>query len=134
MIIWHYFLKPSLMSDEGILEITQAPLWADLQAIEFQHRTMKNLQIPVLLKGAVGSGKYDVLGLQSESAQFPFVWILLNTNAGVNGIYAMPGDVGFVLPCGYLRELEMKEQIDAHVHQALQSHCGRLTQGKDAAS
>ncbi|WP_284323223.1 hypothetical protein [Dyella acidisoli] len=119
----YYLLKPRLMSDKGFLEIAQAPIWSDLQGIEFQHRAKRDLKLPVLLKGAVDSGKYDVLGVVGKSSRTPSVWIVLNVNAGVNGIYAMPSDVDYALPCSYLRDLTSKEVIDSKVRVALQSHC-----------
>jgi hypothetical protein len=123
IIACYYFLKPKLMADKGFLEIAQAPVWSDLQGIEFQQRGKRDLKLPVLLKGAVDSGKYDVLGVVGKSSRTPFVWIVLNVNAGVNGIYAMPSNVDYVLPCSYLRDLTSKEKVDSKVLVALQSHC-----------
>jgi hypothetical protein len=120
---YHYLIKPKLMNDKGYLEIAQAPIWADLQGIEFQHRTQKDLTTPALLKGAVDSGKYDVLGIPSKSTRNPYVWIVLNTNAGINGIYAMPNNVDYSLSCGYLHDLATKENIDSKVMASLQAHC-----------
>jgi hypothetical protein len=117
------FLKPRIMSDKDFLEIAQAPIWSDLQEIEFQYRTERHLKLSVLLKDAVDSGKYDVLGVVGKSSRTPFVWIVLNANAGVNGIYAMPSNVDYVLPCRYLRDLTSREAIDSKVQVALRSHC-----------
>lgn len=120
---WHLWLRPRMMADKGYLELAQAPIWADLQGIELQHRAVKHLQVPMLLKGAVGSGKYDVLGLAGTSQRNPYVWIVLNTDAGINGIYAMPSGEDFRLPCSYLKWLESKELINSKVKQALSSRC-----------
>lgn len=122
---WHLWLKPRMMVDKGYLELAQAPVWADLQGIELQHRSAKNLQVPMLLKGAVDSGKYDVLGLAGTSQRNPYVWIVLNADAGVNGIYAMPANERFSLPCSYLKTLETSEQINSKVHVVLAAHCAR---------
>jgi hypothetical protein len=122
-VLAYYFIKPKLMTDKGFLEIAQAPIWSDLQGIEFQHRTTKDLHAPILIKGAVDSGEYDVLGVSANSSSTPFVWIVLNTNAGVNGIYAMPNNVDYKLSCPYLHDLATKEKIDNKVMTALQSHC-----------
>jgi len=112
-----------MMTDKGFLEIAQAPIWADLQGIEFQHRSSTTLQMPMLLKGAVDSGKYDVLGLAGTSPRNPFVWIVLNTDAGINGIYAMPANEDFSLPCNYLNLLESREHINRKVQVVLSAHC-----------
>lgn len=120
---WFWCVRPRLMLSKGVAELTQASVWADLQAIEFRHRSMKGLEVPLLLKGAIESGGYDVLGVSSKDTQFPFVWIVLNTNAGVNGIYTMPHNSDFELACSYLRELESRERIDSKVLLFLQSHC-----------
>ena len=122
-VFGYYFVKPKLMTDKGFLEIAQAPIWSDLQGIEFQHRSTKDLHVPILIKGAVDSSEYDVLGVSANSSSTPFVWIVLNTNAGVNGIYAMPNNVNYKLSCPYLHDLATKEKIDSHVMAALQSHC-----------
>lgn len=122
----YHFIKPRLMSDKGFLEIAQAPIWSDLQGIEFQHRSQKDLHPPVLLKEVVDSGKYDVLGLTGKSSRTPYVWVVLNTNAGINGIYALPSNVDYELSCGYLHDLSAKENIDSKVMTSLQSHCTNL--------
>ena len=119
----YHLVKPKLMLDKGFLEIAQAPIWSDLQGIEFQHRSTKELHVPILIKRAVDSGEYDVLGVSANSSRTPFVWIVLNTNAGVNGIYAMPNNVDYKLSCLYLHDLATKEKIDNIVMAALQSHC-----------
>jgi hypothetical protein len=126
-VICYYVVKPKLVEDKGFLEIAQAPIWSDLQGIEFQHRSQKDLQLPTLLKGAADSGKYDVLGVAGKSSRMPYVWIVLGTNAGVNGIYAMPNNVDYELSCGYLHDLSTKENIDSKVMAALQSHCTNST-------
>jgi hypothetical protein len=118
-----YLIKPKLLADKGFLEIAQAPIWSDLQGIEIQHRSQKDLATPALLKGAVNSGKYDVLGMPSKSVRNPYVWVVLNTNAGINGIYTMPNNVDYALSCGYLHDLSIKENIDNKVMISLQSHC-----------
>lgn len=79
--------------------------------------------MPLLLKGAVNSSKYNVLGVRGLSARTPYVWIVLNDNAGANGIYAMPSNVDFDLSCAYLKELESKEDIDSAVDKVLREHC-----------
>ena len=122
---WHLWLKPRMMVDKGYLELAQAPIWADLQGIELQHRSDKNLRVPLLLKGAVDSGKYDVLGLAGTSQRNPYVWIVLNTDAGINGIYVMPANEPFRLPCSYLKTLETSQQINSKVHVVLAAHCTR---------
>lgn len=120
---WHLWLKPRMMADKGYLELAQAPVWADLQGIELQHRTTTNLQVPMLLKGAVDSGKYDVLGLAGTSQRNPYVWIVLNTDAGINGIYAMPSNEDFRISCSYLKTLESQEVLNSKVRQVLLAHC-----------
>lgn len=122
-VVCYHVIMPKLMADKGFLEIAQAPVWSDLQGIEYQHRTAKNLQVPMILKGAVDSGKYDVLGVASKSARNPYVWVVLGTNAGVNGIYTMPNNVDYVLSCDYLHDLASKETIDSKVMASLQTHC-----------
>jgi hypothetical protein len=107
----------------GYMEIAQAPIWGDLQGIEFSHRNVGDLQVPMILKGAVGEENYDVLGVRSINKSRPYVWIVLNANAGANGIFSMPHDNGFALPCSYLGEIESKEKVDAKVLSELQSHC-----------
>jgi hypothetical protein len=76
-----------------------------------------------LLRGAVDSGKYDVLGVLTDDDRARYVWIVLNVNAGTNGIYAMPQHQNFTLPCGYLDQLESNESIDPTVKAALRGHC-----------
>ena len=121
--IWLYAIKPKLETEKGYLELTQADEWGDLQGIEFQHRKMLGLRVPVLLKAAVGPKNYDVLGVRSDNNNFPYVWIVLNVNAGANGIFSMPHDEAYTLPCAYLRDIESKESIDLKVKRALEAHC-----------
>jgi hypothetical protein len=121
VIAWFFYKK--WQSTPGYLELTQATLWGDLQGIEFQHRSLRDLQAPVLLRKAVGNEDYDVLGVRSEDRRYPYVWIILNTNAKENGIFSMPHEADYTLPCGYLRELESREQIDEKVLKALDLHC-----------
>ena len=122
---WHLWLRPRMMTDKGYLELVQAPIWGDLQGIELQYRSTKNLQVPMLLKGAVDSGKYDVLALEGTSQSNPYVWIVLNTDAGINGIYVMPTNETFSLPCSYLKALETSEYINSKVRMVLVAHCTR---------
>jgi hypothetical protein len=79
----------------------------------------------MLLKGAVDSGKYDVLGLAGTSQRNPYVWIVLNADAGINGIYVMPGNEPFSLPCRYLKTLEPRDKINRKVYAVLAAHCTR---------
>jgi len=107
---------------KGGLELSQAPVWAALQTIEAQHRGDSALQVPALLTNAV-AGNNDVVGLRSDSARFPYVWIVLTTNAGANGIYALPHDANFTLACSDVRSLQSRTKVDPVVVSALQAHC-----------
>lgn len=117
------FWKKFITADRGTLELTQKSIWADLQSIEYEHRSDHRLTPPVLLKGQVGPEKYDVLGLSTNDSHFPFVWIVLGANAGANGIFAMPQNTRFTIACSYLGELGAKERIDDKVRVLLQQHC-----------
>lgn len=118
-LIWKEFI----IGDRGTLELTQKSIWADLQSIEYEHRSDRRLTPPVLLKGEVGPEKYDVLGLSTNDNRFPFVWIVLGANAGSNGIFAMPKNTHFTIACDYLSKLGAKEKIDDKVRALLQEHC-----------
>jgi hypothetical protein len=117
------YFKSKVEPDRGFLDMSQAYVWGDLQGIEFQHRTDKNLQVPTLIRGAVGPDKYDVLGVASNSKRFPYVWIVLNVNAGANGLFIMSSHTGYVLPCDYLGKLKTQVKIDARVLSDLGHHC-----------
>ena len=76
---------------EGCNELANKPIYADLQGIEFEHRSAK-LNGPVILKGAVDVGKYDALGIPADAGAYPSVhtvpnvWIVLNTDNGNGGV------------------------------------------------
>jgi hypothetical protein len=108
---------------KGGLEITQAPVWSDLQSIEAQHRDDPHLTTPVVLKAAVNRGRYDVAGLQSDSSRSPYVWIVLNGNAGANGLFTLPHDVSYTLACADIKSLEGQSTLDPQVTAALHHHC-----------
>ena len=115
----------SVRNTKGALELTQASVWADLQGIEAEHRADKHLHVPVFLKEAVDDGRYDVVGLRSDSMQFPYVWIVLNANARANGIYSMPHDTNFTLACSEVDTLSTQTTLDSTVAAALKAHCAQ---------
>ncbi|MEX1829125.1 hypothetical protein [Luteibacter sp. CQ10] len=123
LLLCYFPLKRILSADKAFAEITQAPVWADLQVIEYQHRNLKGLRMPMILRGADGADGNDVLGVIGGSGDNPYVWIVLNKNAGVNGIYAMPPDASFRVSCRYLGDLSSKEKIDGIVFNSLIEHC-----------
>jgi hypothetical protein len=122
-LIGCFFWKGFIAGDRGTLELTQKTIWADLQSIEYEHRSDHHSTPPVLLKGKVGAEKYDVLGLPTNDKHFPFVWIVLGANAGANGIFAMPQNTHFTIECNYLGKLGASEKIDDKVRALLQEHC-----------
>lgn len=71
--------------------------------------------VPVVLKGPIDGGRYDVVGLRSDSKQFPYVWIVLNASARADGIYPVPNDREFILACSDVDSLETKTMMDVAV-------------------
>lgn len=122
-LAFYPMLKQKLLADKNFLELTQASVWADLQGLEYTHRSLPGLKMPMLLEGAINSSKYNVLGVRGLSERTPYVWIVLNDNAGANGVYAMPSNVNFHLSCIYLKELESREDIDSVADQFLKRRC-----------
>lgn len=123
-ISYFYFIfLPNQNDNKGILELTQAPIWASLQTLEFSNRKHKDLNMPVLRKLNTGSGVYDVLGVSGKSKNSPYVWIVLNVNAGINGVFSMPNDESFDLSCQYLKTIKDKVEVDKRVEKFLQDHC-----------
>ena len=102
-IYFHYVLLPNSNKSKSYLEITQAPIWASLQTLELSSRKLK-LNVPVIRKLDTGDGVYTVLGVAGRDQNYPYVWIILNINSGLNGIYSMPYEESFTLPCGYLKQ------------------------------
>ena len=107
---------------KGCNELANKPIYADLQGIELEHRATK-LTSPILLKGAIDSGKYDALGVPSESGAYPSVWIVMNINDGSGGVLAVPSDEKIVLACSYLDKLETTEKLDDAVKTYLRNSC-----------
>ena len=121
---YKYFVSlPKGNESKGFLELSQAPIWASLQTLEFSNRKFKNLSVPTLSKLNTGSGVYDVLGVSGKSKSSPYVWIVLNINAGINGIFSMPNDESFDLSCQYLKTIKVKVKIDKKVEEFLRRRC-----------
>lgn len=118
-VFWIKFIS----GNRGTLELTQKSIWADLQSIEYGHRSYPISSAPVLVRGQVGAEKYDVLGLPTNDKQFPFMWIVLGANAGANGFFAMPKKSNFTIDCSYLDKLGANETIDDKVRAFLEMHC-----------
>ena len=115
-------------------EMNQKPIWADLQGIEFRNRDNNNLLTPTLFKGAIGEKGYAVLVISlnrntTSLPSFRHVWIIINVNAGINGIYMMPHeipqekDLHLLLPCKFLSSLKKTEKLDPVVSDFLELHC-----------
>jgi len=122
LIAGYSYFKWEIEPEKGFLELSQADVWGDLQGVEFRHRT-DHLPVPMILKAAVGPDKYDVLAVASNSKQFPYVWIVLNVNAGMNGLFTMPDHVAYSLQCDYLEKLKTQVKIDVRVLNDLSHHC-----------
>jgi hypothetical protein len=105
----------------GTREILDAPLYAEMQAIEISHRSDPGVE-PIFLRRAV-RGRYDIVGLPSGNPKFPLTWILLNSGGGTKSIYIMPPAAGLQVHCQYIVTLNLRTKVDSAVESLLRSKC-----------
>ena len=111
---------------EACHELANKSIYADLQVIEFSHRS-KALTAPQYLRGALNSGQYDALGVPAKEGEFPNVWIAVNTNNGSGGILAVPSDEDMSISCDFVDKLISTEKgkVDEVVEGYMRQQCGR---------
>jgi hypothetical protein len=84
------------------------PIYADLQQIEFEHRSAK-LAGPLFLLGAGAAG--DVIGVPTKDSRYPNVWLAAEKTSPDGGVYLVPHDAlvphnaVFAAPCDSVRRL-----------------------------
>jgi len=79
-----------------------APIFADLQRIEFEHRSGR-LAGPIFLLGAGAAG--DVIGLPSEDPRYPNAWLAADKTLPDGAAYLVPRNAGLAAPCASVQRL-----------------------------
>jgi len=109
-------------ADAGRRELDHKAIYADLQAVEIQSRSLEP-KGPVFQKGAIDAGRFDIVGLPSGDAHFPFTWLVLNGDDGNGGVLTVPGDGHIIIACESLPTLEQESQVNSIVRKYLQQRC-----------
>lgn len=112
----------ALKSDLGFQELNEAPKWAFLQGVEFDHRADRDRAMPKLLRRTASKEDYDALGLPTGDKNSPFVWIVLNDHRVAGGVFSMP-DGKYTIDCSYVRHVEGEVKLDPVVDLDLMRHC-----------
>jgi len=79
-----------------------APIYADLQRIEFEHRSGK-LAGPLFLLGAGAAG--DVLGMPTQDPRYPNAWLAADETLPDGATYLVPRGARLVAPCDSVNRL-----------------------------
>ena len=103
-------------------ELGEKRAWTVLQGIEFKARHETDIRDPVVLDNAASSG-YTILGIPTDSANFPRVWIILNEITPSSSVYVIPQGQPFLLHCSFVEELQSTTKIKPQVLDFLKRHC-----------
>ncbi|MBF7992906.1 hypothetical protein [Rahnella laticis] len=108
-------------------ELGNKEIYGSMQGIELSYREQGNNHQPIYLRGALLSGRYDLLGMSSNDKKFPYFWIITNTHVDDDitvpeKVYEM-GQGEFSISCNYLDNLNRKERIDTTVYYYLKNQC-----------
>jgi len=101
-----------------------APIYADLQQIEFEHRSAK-LAGALFLLGSGAAG--DVIGMPSGDARFPNAWLAADKTLPDGAVYLVPRNAGFAATCAgvtkLLAALADTRPVSPRVREFLSHHC-----------
>jgi hypothetical protein len=101
-----------------------APIYADLQRIEFEHRSGK-LAGPLFLLGAGAAG--DVIGVPSQDPRYPNAWLAVDKTLPDGAAYLVPRNAVLSAPCDsvqrLLSALTETRPVSPVVREFLSRHC-----------
>lgn len=103
-------------------ELADKPYWAALQSVEYGNRSAQDAS-PLLLSNIGGTGA-DAVGLRSQSASYPRVWVILNQTDSDGEPYVMPKGVSFAADCQELGRQINGRKIEPSVRSFLFRGCG----------
>jgi len=101
-----------------------APIYADLQRIEFEHRSGK-LAGPLFLLGGGAAG--DVVGLPTQDPRYPNAWLAADKTLAGGAVYLVPRNARLAAPCAsvsrLLSALPGGRPVSPVVSEFLSLHC-----------
>jgi hypothetical protein len=101
--------------------------WTVLQDLESAHRTDADLDSPLLIDRAEGSG-YLALGLPTGDPNLPRTWLLLNEHLvdhSEGPPKSVPASLRFHVTCAYVETLLSTHAVDPPVVGLLHRRCSR---------
>jgi hypothetical protein len=101
-----------------------APIYADLNQIEFEHRSGK-LAGPLFLLGTGAAG--DVIGMPTRDDHYPNAWLAAEKTLPGGAVYLVPHDAGLSATCesmrGLLSAVTETRPVSPTVRDFLSRHC-----------
>jgi len=102
-------------------ELAEKPYWAALQGVEYENRSTQDASL--LLRSNIGGTGADAVGLRSQSASYPRVWVILNETDSDGEPYVMPRGVPFAADCHQLERQIFGRKVEPSVRSLLLHGC-----------
>ena len=102
-------------------ELADKPYWAALQGVEYENRSAQDASL--LVRSNIGGTGADAVGLRSQSASNPRVWVILNATDSDGEPYVMPRGVPFAVDCHQLERQINGRRLEPSVRSLLFRGC-----------